>query len=160
MKKLTVLLCIMAITAGFSSCSYEHSVVQTDPSEENILMEITITVDKNIILDGVLFDNETARAFADMLPLTEQLWYPAEGFAKAFNLYEEIPDVYERTRNYEVGGLAYWYEGPSVAIFYSDCLDRTVVPVVNIGRITSDVKIFEEYHDMITIEKKKEELPQ
>lgn len=159
MKKLAAIFISIAITAGLSACYYEHSVVQTDPSEETVLMGITITVDKNIILDGVLFDNETARAFADMLPITEQLWYPAEGFAKAFNLSEEIPDVYERTRNYEVGGLAYWYEGPSVAIFYSDRLARTVVPVVNIGRITSDVEIFEEYHDMITIEKK-EELPQ
>ena len=158
MKKLAALLTSIAITAGLSACYYESSVVQTDPSEENVFMEITITVDRNIVLDGVLFDNETARTFADMLPLTEQLWYPAEGFAKAFNLPEEIPDVYERTRNYEVGGLAYWYEGPSVAVFYSDRLDRTVVPVVNIGRITSDVEIFEEYHDMITIEKK-EELP-
>lgn len=160
MKKLAAFFMSIAISAGLSSCYYAPNVVQTDPSAENILTEITITMDKNIILDGVLFDNETARAFADMLPLTEQLWYPAEGFAKAFNLPEEIPDVYERTRNYEVGGLAYWYEGPSVAIFYSYRLDRTVVPVVNIGRITSDVKIFEEYHDMITIEKKKEELPQ
>lgn len=159
MKKLAAIFISIAITAGLSACYYERSVVQTDPSEEIVLTEITITVDKDIILDGVLFDNETARAFADMLPLTEQLWYPAEGFAKAFNLPEEIPDTYERTRNYEVGGLAYWYEGPSVAIFYSDRLERTVVPVVNIGRITSDVEIFEEYHDMITIEKK-EELPQ
>ena len=76
-------------------------------------------------LEGVLFDNETAQAVSAMLPLTVDLWHPAPGFARAFDLPEQIPDTAERTRNYERGGLAYWYEGPSVAIFYSDHLEQT-----------------------------------
>ena len=48
--------------------------------------------------------------------------------------------------------LAYWYEGPSIALIYKASRDQTVVPVVPIGKITSDVSVFEEYGDTITIE--------
>lgn len=62
-------------------------------------------------LHGVLYANETARLFAQMLPLNVELWNPAPGFAKAFNLPEAIPDMEPHTRAYELGGLAYWYPG-------------------------------------------------
>lgn len=127
----------------------------TPPPEESVYMDITITAG-DAVLDGVLFDNATGRAVADMLPLTVDLWHPAFGFARAFDLPEQIPDTAERTRNYERGGLAYWYEGPSVAIFYSDHLEQTIVEVVTIGRITSDVSVFKEYGGEITIAGKKE----
>ena len=53
---------------------------------------------------------------------------------------------------YELGSLAYWYEGPSIALIYKASRDQTVVPVVPIGKITSDVSVFEEYGDAIIIE--------
>ena len=130
----------------------------TPPPEQPVLMEITITAG-DTVLDGVLFDNYTARCFADMLPLTSELWNPADSYAKAFDLPSEIPDEDERTRNYELGSLAYWFEGPSVAIIHNDNREQTVVPVVPIGKITSDVGIFFNYVDdreSVTIEKKGE----
>lgn len=113
---------------------------------------ITITAG-DTVLEGVLFDNPTARTFAEMLPLTADLWHPAD-FARAFNLGTAIPDMEPRSREYELGGLAYWFEGPSVAIFYDDGPPQTVVPVVTIGKITSDVSLFREYGGSITIERK------
>lgn len=53
---------------------------------------------------------------------------------------------------YELGSLAYWYEGPSIALIYKASRDQTVVPVVPIGKITSDVSVFEEYGDAVLIE--------
>ena len=105
------------------------------------------------MLDGVLFDNETARALAERLPLTVSLWDPAENFAKAFDLDDPLPDAAEHTRSYELGGLAYWDDGPSVAIFYNDDLLETIVPVTTIGKITSSVEVFEDYGGAIKIEK-------
>ena len=102
-------------------------------------------------LHGVLYDNKTARFFAEKLPLTVELWNPAPSFAKAFDLDEAIPDVDQHTRLYELGGLAYWYPGPSVAIFHSNHLEQTIVPVVTIGRITDDVSIFADYEGSISI---------
>lgn len=137
-----------------SDNGYENSE-ETQSNQENIepdiLTEITITAGDRK-LGGVLFDNETAKLFAEMLPLTVDLWNPAPGFAKAFDLSEPIPDIEEHTRNYELGGLAYWYPGPSVAIFHSDHLEQTIVPVVTIGKVNDDVSMFAEYEGSITIE--------
>ena len=116
------------------------------------LTPITITAG-DVALEGVLFDTPTAQAFAKMLPLTVNLWHPAD-FARAFNLETAIPDIEPRTREYELGGLAYWYEGPSVAIFYKHERPQTVVPVVTIGKITSDVSLFQEYGEDITSREK------
>lgn len=165
MKKIT-LIGILALAAlfGITGCTvsnYESSgaAKNTPPPEEPILTEITITTGETV-LDGVLFDNYTARCFADMLPMTRELWNPADGYAKAFDLPSEISDSDERTRNYELGSLAYWFEGPSIAIIHNDNRSQTVVPVVPIGKITSDVSIFFEYgnnNETVTIEKKESE---
>lgn len=97
--------------------------------------DIPITVG-DTVLEGVLFDNSTVRAFAEMPPLTADLWHSAD-FARAFNLETAIPDMEPRSREYELGGLAYWFEGLSVAIFYDYGLPQTVVPVVTLGKVTS-----------------------
>ncbi len=107
----------------------------------------------NFILDGVLYDNPTAKEFTKRLPLTAELWHPAN-FARAFDLKKEIPDIEPHTRKYELGGIAYWYDGPSVAIFYRHKRKKTVVPVVTIGKVTSDVSVFRKYGGKIRIWKK------
>ena len=163
MKKACKFLVVFAMLFGLTGCANNYSESgepkNTPPSAQPILMEITITAG-DTVLDGVLFDNFTARSFADMLPLTSELWNPADSYAKAFDLPSEIPDEDERTRNYELGSLAYWFEGPSVAIIHNDNREQTVVPVVPIGKITSDVGIFFNYGDdkeSVTIEKKESE---
>ena len=160
MLLLAVLLLLVSLTAcgGQTEGDEKTPAMNTPPPEEPVLMEITVTAGETV-LEGILFDNETARAVSAMLPLTADLWHPARGFARAFDLPEQIPDTAERTRNYERGGLAYWYEGPSVAIFYSDHLAQTIVEVVTIGRITSDISIFEEYGGSVTIAEKEERRP-
>ena len=87
-----------------------------------------------------------------MLPLTVELWHPAPDFARAFDLPEHIPRYAKAGYEYELGSLAYWYEEPSIALIYKASRDQTVVPIVPIGKITSDVSVFEEYGDTITIE--------
>lgn len=162
-KTAHICLVALAVLFGLTGCAANYSesieaAKNTSPPEEPILTEITITAG-DTVLDGVLYDNYTARCFVDMLPLTSELWNPAAGFAKAFDLPSEISDSDERTRNYELGSLAYWFERPSIAIIHNDEREQTVVPVVPIGKITSDVSIFYNYgdnHETITIEKKGE----
>lgn len=155
---LIALLMFSLISCGKSeSMSYKNeSDIRTDEltDETDItpetLVEITVTAgDKQ--LNGVLFDNETAKLFAEKLPLTVDLWNTAPGFAKAFDLVEPIPDIEEHTRSYELGGLAYWHPGPSIAIFHSDHLEQTIVPVVTIGKINDDVSLFAEYEGSVSI---------
>lgn len=104
------------------------------------------------VLDGMIYDNPTAREFAGMLPLTVELWHPAPNFARAFNLPERLEEKGTPGYEYELGSLAYWDTGPSIALVYEASRDRTVVPVVPVGKITSDVSIFQEYGGTVTIE--------
>lgn len=121
-----------------------------EPIPTEIWREITLTIGEQR-LHGVLYNNETARLFAEILPVTVDLWNPAPGFAKAFDLEATIPDIDRHTRLYELGGLAYWASGPSVAIFHSDHLPQTIVSVVTIGRITDDISLFDHYEGSISI---------
>ena len=150
--KYILTLCLLILMLLLTSCAIDD---WSDPAEwapipTEVWKKITLTVGEQT-LHGVLYDNETARLFAQKLPLTVELWNPAPGFAKAFDLEEAIPDIDQHTRLYELGGLAYWYPGPSVAIFHSDHLEQTIVPVVTIGRITDDVSIFADYEGGISI---------
>lgn len=161
MKKRALIgvLAVVGITGCAAYSGSSGTAKNTPPPEQPILTEITITAG-DTVLDGVLFDNYTARQFANMLPLTSELWNPADGYAKAFDLPTQIPDEDERTRSYELGSLAYWFEGPSIAIIHNDNREQTVVPVVPIGRITSDVGMFFSYgnnNETVTIEKKESE---
>lgn len=81
-----------------------------------------------------------------------ELWDPAPGFARAFDLPEHIPRYEKSGYEYELGSLAYWYRGPSIALIYQASREETVVPVVPIGKITSDVSVFQKYGATITIE--------
>lgn len=119
--------------------------------EQEVMCFIRITME-DIVLQGILYDNPTARGFAEMLPLTVDLWHPAPDFARAFDLPDRIAAKGTPGRGYELGSLAYWDAGPSIAVIYKASREETVVPVVPIGKITSDVSLFEEYGRSITIE--------
>jgi hypothetical protein len=153
-KKFAFILCTALFTL-LCACgegdraSYHDYFPDGEPPE--VLMEITVTTSQRP-LAGVLYDNDTAKAFAEMLPLTVGLWDPAPGFAKAFDLPERIPDTDPHTKQYELGSLAYWYDGPSVAIIFQDEREETIVPVVPIGKITDDVSLFADYLEWVRVE--------
>ena len=137
---------------------YQGSTIPVDGEKYNafsVYCEITITAG-NYTLDAILFDNKTARAVADMFPLTVSTWHPAPDFARAFDLprsfsyFEDEPPQ----MSYELGSLAYWQPGPSIAMIYKASRTQTVVPVVPIGKITSNLSVLENYSGTITIAKK------
>lgn len=142
--------------AGCSSSGHAGSVsVQTGPAEELPEQEVMCAIRIRLgdtVLDGVLYDNPTAQGFAEMLPVTTETWHAAPGFARAFDLTEQIEQKGTPGYGYEPGSLAYWDEGPSIAMIYAASRRETVVPVVPIGKMTSDASMLEEYEDIITIE--------
>ncbi len=138
--------------------NYQGSVLPVNGTVYNtssVYVEITITAG-NTMLDAVLFDNKTAKMVADMLPLTVLTWHPAPNFARAFDLPENFSyfDDEPPQMSYELGSLAYWEPGPSIAMIYNASRTQTVVPVVPIGKITSNVHTLENYDGQITIAKK------
>ena len=163
-KKILSFLTFMLLAFGMMGCSVsDHANAPsintgstqdfpTKLGEDQVVMcSIRITAGDSV-LEGVLYDNPTAQGFAEMLPLTVELWHPAPDFARAFDLPGQIAQKGTPGYEYELGSLAYWDEGSSVALIYKASREETVVPVVPIGKITSDVSVFEEYGESITIE--------
>ncbi len=158
-KKILMFLSIGLFTLGMAGCSSSghagSAPAQTGPAEklpeQDIMCSIHIMAG-NTVLDGVLYDNPTAQGFAEMLPITTETWHAAPGFARAFDLPAQIAEKGEPGYGYEPGSLAYWDEGPSIAMIYEASRRETVVPVVPIGKMTSDASMLEEYEDIITIE--------
>ena len=163
-KKILSILIIGLCIFGMTGCSAsDHtgasSMQEGQPQdsspesggEQTVMCSIRITAG-DTVLDGVLYDNPTAEGFAEMLPLTVDMWDAAPDFARAFDLSERIAQKGTPGRQYELGSLAYWDEGPSIALIYKESRKETIVPVVPIGKITSDVSLFEEYGGSITVE--------
>lgn len=163
-KKFIVLLTTGFLASGVIGCSAANhagnSSAQADipenfepklSEEQTVMCSIRVTAGDSV-LEGVLYDNPTAREFAEMLPLTVDLWHPAPDFARAFDLPKQIEQKGTPGYQYEPGSLAYWDEGPSIALIYQASREETVVPVVPIGRITSETSVFQEYGAEITIE--------
>ncbi len=162
-KKTLTFLTIVLLAFGMAGCtasgtdtSSAQEGLQQDlePNrieEQTVMCSIRITAG-DTVLEGVLYDNPTAQGFAEMLPFTVELWHPAPDFARAFDLPDHIAEKGMPGYEYELGSLAYWDAGPSIALIYKASREETVVPVVPVGKITSDVSVFEEYAESITIE--------
>ena len=162
-KKTLTFLTIVLLAFGMAGCtasgtdtSSAQEGLQQDLEpkrieEQTVMCSIRITAG-DTVLEGVLYDNPTAQGFAEMLPFTVELWHPAPDFARAFDLPDHIAEKGTPGYEYELGSLAYWDAGPSIALIYKASREETVVPVVPVGKITSDVFVFEEYAESITIE--------
>lgn len=155
MKFRAVLLGCLLILLALISCSgdAEKLPVVVEPSTEppEVLHSIRITAEDTELF-GVLYDNSYARDFSHSLPMTVYLWVPAD-FAKAFSLAGSLGGYEHLIRQYVPGGIAYWPQGPAVAIFHSPDEPRTAVPIAYIGQIEEGEEFFAEYTRSITIER-------
>ena len=148
MKKRALRFLVMALSmfgaAGCAAPGYADTASLPEGFEPKLSVEQTAMCSIRItagdtVLNGILYDNSTA-------------WDPAPGYARAFDLPEQIAQKGMPGYEYELGSLAYWDVGPSIALIYKASREQTVVPVVPVGKITSDVSLFEEYGEDITIE--------
>lgn len=162
-KKILTVLSVGLLVFGISGCTASaYTDMESTPEilsenlapglseEQSVMCFIQVTAGDKV-LEGVLYDNPTARGFAKMLPLTVDLWHPAPDFARAFDLPEQIAQKGSPGYAYELGSLAYWDSGPSIALIYKASREETVVPVVPVGKITSNLSVFEEYGEAVTI---------
>lgn len=153
------ILCALGLAGCGAGESADAAVGQTVPgnaaakekAEPAVMCSIRVTAGEEV-LSGVLYDNPTARGFLEMLPLTAETWHAEPDFARAFNLTEHIAEKGTPGYEYELGSLAYWDDGPSVALIYKASREETVVPVVPMGKITSDLSVFEKYDGTISVE--------
>ena len=105
-------------------------------------MKILMNVGERV-LTAQLLNNETARDFASLLPLTLRMndLFRREKYG---HLPRALSAGAERTHSYEVGQLVYWSPGPDVAIFYRH--DGQAIPdpgIIVIGRVDTGVEALE-----------------
>ena len=96
-------------------------------------------------------DNRTAQEFVKLLPLKLKA-FDRIGLVQSTVLPHSISDDGERTRQYALGSIFYWPEGPEVAFCYSDHLPKTVVDIIHIGMLESGVEHFRNYTGDILVE--------
>jgi hypothetical protein len=102
---------------------------------------VRITIgDKSI--EATLADNDAARDFASLLPLTLAMndLFRREKFA---TLPRAISERGKRTHDFAVGIIGYWPPGPDVAIFYRQDGERIPDPgLIIIGKIKASMEAF------------------
>ena len=102
-------------------------------------MRIRLKVGERV-LTAHLLDNETARDFASLLPLTLRMndLFRREKYG---HLPRALSTGGERAHSYEVGQLVYWSPGPDVAIFYRN--DGQAIPdpgIIVLGNLDEGVE--------------------
>jgi hypothetical protein len=106
---------------------------------------------QNTILYATLYDNETARSFIQLLPINLQA-FDRIGLVKSTRLPHSLSGNGKRTREYTLGSIFYWPEGPEVAFCYSNHLPKTVVDIIHIGMLETDVNFFRNYSGNLLID--------
>lgn len=125
------------LAVALSACtSASAGEAGSDDSETTDTMELEITVDDEV-LTATLDDNETARDFASMLPLTLTL-EDYIGKEKVSDLPRELttegsPDGYDP----DVGDITYYAPWGNLAIFYRDF--DYASGLVRLGEIEGDL---------------------
>lgn len=91
----------------------------------------------NSVVDGILFDNEAARAFADMLPITMTL-SDYEDSEKCGELPDNLP-VNDIIKGHDPvqGDIAYYAPCGCLSIFYRD--DGYSTDLIGIGKVIGNL---------------------
>ncbi len=98
-----------------------------------------------------LNDSKASADFITMLPLELTLIERNE-FAKGMTLPRQLTTNEPTTRSYEIGDFGYWAAGPDLAIFYDDIYERTIVPVIPMGKAIKGAEAMRNTSGKVTIE--------
>ncbi len=135
------MLLIILISCGTSQRSEssnerENSVLPAENNYESAEGEIIRMKAGDVEVLISLNDSKASADFVSMLPLELTLIERNE-FAKGMTLPRRLSTDEATTRSYEIGDFGYWAAGPDLAIFYDDIYERTIVPVIPMGKAIS-----------------------
>lgn len=136
------------VSAATKETPSTSNTVKSDAATAPTRIKITAG---NTIMYATMKDNRTAQEFVKLLPLKLKA-FDRIGLVQSTVLPHSISDDGERTRQYALGSIFYWPEGPEVAFCYSDHLPKTVVDIIHIGMLESGVEHFRNYTGDILVE--------
>ena len=117
---------------------------ETDTEQTEIELSFGATV-----MTAVLDDSETSRAFIKMLPLTltmnryaDREYYAALG---------ELPENGAAIDDFENGDVTYYTDGKSLAIFFGNADTSSQGGLIRMGRITSDLSLFDTVGESVAV---------
>lgn len=129
------------------------SEASTDSSERNTEEKEQVT---EILLQfgdtkltAVLDNSETSRAFLKLLPLTLEMRRYAD--REYYAAIDELPEDGEHIPDFENGDVTYYTVGKSLAIFFGNSENSNQGDLIRMGRITSDLSLFEAIGDSVTV---------
>ncbi|MCM1008433.1 MAG: cyclophilin-like fold protein [Ruminococcus flavefaciens] len=115
-----------------------------EESEEATEMKMKITVNGQE-LTATLYDNSTAKAFAEQIPATLPM-LDLYGREMCYRFPNELPTDDVQYTGYEVGEIVYWPPRHSFVIMYAQNGEQ--FEMQKVGRIDSGVEIFDGVGDI------------
>lgn len=103
--------------------------------------QITLTAG-DIVISAELYDSKTSRQFLETLPRT--LSMNRYGDREYYGKIEELSEDGEVISDFENGDVTYYPAGPSLAVFFANADDSIQPGLIRMGRIISDLSLFEE----------------
>lgn len=128
----------------------QEAAAQTESTEQSEETAIQITIG-DTVLDGVLYDTPLANEIREQFPLTiSAAGFGGREFYGGVDFYPENLEGGQKT--FENGDITYCEAHHNMAIFYAQTDDPVLsVDVIPIGKVTSDLAIFDELPGSVDI---------
>lgn len=118
------------------------------PGDEASSTDITMTFDDTVIT-AALDDSETTKAFLAMLPLSLDMNRYAD--REYYAPIGELPETGEAIDDFENGDVTYYTTGKSLAIFFGNADSSSQGDLIRMGKITSDLSLFDSIGDSASV---------
>lgn len=128
----------------------QEAAAQLEDAGQSEETAIQITIGDNV-LDGVLYDTPLANEIRQQFPLTiSAVGFGGREFYGGVDFYPENVEGGQKT--FENGDITYCEAHHNMAIFYAQTDDPVLsVDVISIGKVTSDLAIFDELSGKVDI---------
>lgn len=156
MKKSLIVMSVLVLSMSvifallWGSSGQEKSLLFPSRTEAAEGRKIKITAgDVEVIV--TLNNSKAADDLITLLPITTTL-VERNNFAKSMRLPRNLVTDEATTRDYELGNLNYWDDGPSVSIVYNAIYEQTIVPVIPVGKAGEQAKKLANATGTVTLE--------
>lgn len=132
----------------------DQKITTPEETENMQNAELPNTVKVRMLFDeteitAVLDDSETSKAFLEQLPLTLNMRRYAD--REYYSAIDPLPEEGEWIPDYENGDVTYYAAGKSLAIFFGNEENFTQAGLIRMGRITSDLSLFTDMSNSVTV---------